>query len=68
MDLEGEPTRVAGRRCVLVGPQRKGVDLLARQLISISHVLGRFDHLHIGIARQECRIGRAAGTGPHGVE
>jgi hypothetical protein len=68
MDLLRQPARVACTASVLVGAQRKRVDLLARELVAVGNVLCCLHHFHIGVARQQLGVGRAACASPHGVE
>ena len=68
MDLRRQSAGVTRGRGVLLGAQRKGVDLLAGQRVAVGHVLRRLDHLDVRVAGQQRRVGRAAGARPHGVE
>ena len=68
MDLLRQVARVARGGGVVVGTQREGVDLLARQLVAVGHVLRGLHHLDVRVAGQQGWVGRAAGAGPHRVE
>ena len=68
LDLFGEAARVAGGGRVLVGAQREGVDLLARQLVAVGDVLRGPHHVDVRVTGEQRRVRRATGAGPHRVE
>ena len=55
MDLGRQAARISSRGGMLVGAQGEGVDLLSGQLVAVGHVLGRLDHLDVGIAGEQAR-------------